>query len=97
MSGIKALNRGKHFVKWLIHVRKKCKNLYVRNLVLNAKMRRMKKCLDKAWGLLKKYKEASKAPSPGRVPRLRSKALSETKLTLLLPTEMMPFEPDLQQ
>jgi len=44
----KALNRAKHFVKWFILVRRQRKNLYVRKLVLNAKLRSMKKSLDKA-------------------------------------------------
>ena len=50
-------------------------------------MRSMKKSFDKAWGMVKKHKEAAKTPSPGRVPRLRYKALSEINLTLLVPTE----------
>jgi len=83
----KSLNKGKHFFKCSIPVRKQCKNLYLRNLVLNAKLRSMKKTLDKAQGPFKKYKEVVKAPSPGRVQRLISKALSETKLTLPIPTE----------
>lgn len=47
----------------------------------------MKKSLDKAWGIVKKYREATKKPSPGRVPRIRSKALFEEKLTLAMPTK----------
>jgi len=56
-------------------------------LILNAKLRSMKKSLDKTRGLVKKYKEASKAPSLGRVLRLISKPLFETNLTLRVPTE----------
>lgn len=83
----KALDRSKHFVKWSLSVRRQCKNLYVRNLALNARLRSMNKSLDKAWRLVKKYKEATKIPPYERVSRLGAKALSEAKPTQPMLTE----------
>ena len=47
----------------------------------------MKKSLDKAWGLVRKYKEATKIPPSKRVSRPRSKAQFKTDPTQPMLTE----------
>jgi len=55
--------------------------MYVGNLVLDAKLRSMKQSLHKAWGLVNKYKEATRASSPKRMPKMRYKLMTDAKPT----------------
>lgn len=43
--------------------------------------------ISKAWRLVRKYKEETKIPPPGRVPRIRPKAQYETN-----PSQPMPIK-----
>lgn len=87
----------KHFVKWTLPARRQNKALYVRNLVLNRKLRYVKKSLTRAWRLVKKYREAAGIPPPGDSPRPRTRVNPETKHPQPLPSELKDTVPDISK
>lgn len=78
----KALDRSKHFFKWSKQVRRHCKSLYVRNLVLNAQLRSMKQDLEEARRLLKRYEGTVVIPPLRKMAKFDHKSMTKATPTL---------------